>query len=160
MGDQVDVVLVGADRPDGGAQRGRSLKIDGDGPQHRIVGTSEARADTFIALLRQRELRVGEFQGFADHLQDLDDLGPAGLKLWFDVIHCFSCIFRLAFRSAFAPNGSAFWGTCPGMPGRTGFSDSIFWFSAGFLSETALPAGTGWRQGHGSRERSTRRRAH
>ena len=42
------------------------------------------------------------------------------------------------------------------MPGRAGFSDSIFLvFRRIFLSETVLQAGTGWRQGHGSRERSS-----
>ena len=141
MGDQVDIVLVDANRPDGGPQRGRPLKIDADSPQRRILGTGEARADTFIPLLRLSELRIGELQEFADHLQDLDDLGPTGLKLRIDVLHFFSCVFRLAFRSA-CTERLAFGGTCPRMPARTGFSDSIFGFPPEFLSETVLLAGT------------------
>lgn len=65
VGDQVDVVLVGADRLHGCPQRGRALQIDCNGPQHRIVGAGEACADTFIPLLRQGELGSAQFQGLA-----------------------------------------------------------------------------------------------
>ena len=42
VGDQIDVVLVDADRLHGRPQGGRALQIDGDGPQNRIVGAGEA----------------------------------------------------------------------------------------------------------------------
>ena len=136
MGDQVDVVLVDADRLDGRPQRGRPLQIDGDGPQHRIIGAGQARADTFIALLRLRELGGGELQGFADHLQDLDDLGSGGPEALDRRNSLFLLVFQLACLPVFAPNDSAF-GHLSGDAQKQGFSDSIFSvFRRIFLFET------------------------
>ena len=60
MGDQVDVMLVDADRLHGSSQSGGALQIDCDAVEHWFIGAGEARADTFIALLGQGELGGGE----------------------------------------------------------------------------------------------------
>lgn len=75
MANKIDIVLVAADRLHRGTQGDGALQVDREGPQPRIRRCREPCADGFVSLFGELKLRRGQLQGFAQPLENADELG-------------------------------------------------------------------------------------